>query len=104
MPEISFRDMIEQEVAGYVFAVDHRNEGEEVPYSDEPFMEQLKGLDLFDSIIAAPDPTGEAVAVRGDNVPCDCGEHPTSGKGQNDISSTLAHVVRRLHQRWIAQC
>ena len=45
---------------------------------------------LFDSVrVAPPDPTGEAVAVRGDNNPWDRGKHPALGKGHNDMSHTL---------------
>ena len=58
------------ETAGDAFAVDERAADEEVPYSDEPFMEELWGINLFDSVRAAlPHPTGEAVAVRCDNLP-----------------------------------
>ena len=67
-------DRAETEVAGDAFAVDERAADEALPYSDEPFMEELRGIDLFDSVRAAPpDPTAEAVAVRGDNLPWDCG-------------------------------
>ena len=70
-------DRAKTEAAGDAFAVDERAADEAVPYSDEPFMEELRGIDLFDSIRAAPpDPTGDAVAVRGDNLPWECGEHP----------------------------
>ena len=47
-----------------------REVGEHEAYADEPFMEELAGLDMFDSIrTAPPDWTGKAVAVRGDNIP-----------------------------------
>ena len=37
-------------------------------------MEELAGLDVFNSIQAAPpDPKGEAEAVRGDNIPWERG-------------------------------
>lgn len=76
--------------------------GEQVPTSDEPFMEALKGFDLFDSIQAAhPDPTGDAVAVRGDNIPWDCGEYPAPDKGHNDISQTLHKYYVQL---WSPRC
>ena len=71
-------DQAETEEAGAAFAVDERVADEEVPYSDEPFREELKGMDLFNSVRAAPlDPTEEAVAVRGENLPWECGEHST---------------------------
>ena len=63
----------------------------------EPFMEELRGIDLLDSVRAAPpDPTGDAVAVRGDNLPWECGEHPGLGQRHNDMSQTLhTHRVRQ---------
>ena len=69
----------------------------QVPYSDEPFMEELRGMDLFDSVRAAPpDPTGEAVAVHCDNLRWECGEHPALGQRHNDMSQTLhTHRVRQ---------
>ena len=72
--------------------------GEHYDYADEPFMEELAGLDMCDSIRAAPpDPTGEAVAVRGDNIPWDCGEHPALGHKHSDVSQTLySHHVPPL--------
>ena len=71
---------------------------EEAPYSDEPFMEELRGMDFFNSVRAAPsDLTGEAVAVRGDNLPWECGEHPTLGQRHNDMSQTLH--THRVGQR-----
>ena len=83
------RGIHEEERTGTVFDVAMRNVGEHETYADEPFME-LAGLDMFDSIRAAPpDPTGEAVAVGGDNVPWDCGEHPALGHRHNDMSQTL---------------
>ena len=52
-------DRAETEAAGDAFAFDEREADEAVPYSDEPFMEELRGIDLFDSVRAAPpDPTG----------------------------------------------
>ena len=90
-------DKAETEAAGDAFAVDERAADEEVPYSDEPFMEKLRGIDQFDSVRAAPpDPTDEAVAVRGDNLPWECGEHPELGQRHNDMSQTLhTHRVRQ---------
>ena len=80
----------EEERMGNVFQVAMRDEREHDAYDDEPFMEELAGLDMFDSIRAAPpDPKGEAVAVRGDNVPWDCGEHLALGHRHNDASQTL---------------
>ena len=83
---------------GTVFQVAVRDEIEHAAYADEPFMEELAGLDMFDSIRAAPpDPKDEAVAVRGDNIPWDCGEHPTLGHKHNDMSQTLhSHHVPPL--------
>ena len=90
-------DRAETEAAGDAFAVDERAADEALPYSDERFMEELRGIDLFDSTRAAPpDPTGEAVAVRGDNLPWECGEHPALGQRHNDMSQTLhTHRVRQ---------
>ena len=90
-------DRAETEAAGDASAIDKRAADEEVPYSDEPFMEEVRGIDLFDSVRAAPpDPTGEAVAVRGDNLPWECGEHPALGQRHNDMSQTLhTHRVRQ---------
>ena len=45
------------------------------------------GIDLFNSVRAAlPHLTGEAVAVRGDNLPWECGEHSALGRRHNDMS------------------
>ena len=58
-------------------------------------MEELNSLDLLDSVSAAPpDPTGVAVAVRGDNVPWDCarGEHPSLGRGHHSLGDHLHEV------------
>ena len=60
---------------GTVFAVSMRNVGKHEVYADEPFMEELAGLDMFNGIRAAPpDPTGKAVAVRSDNDSCSCND------------------------------
>ena len=80
----------EEERMGTVFDVAMRDLGEHDAYDDEPFMEELACLDMFDSIRdAPPDPKGEAVAAQGDNVPWDCGEHPALGHRHNDVSQTL---------------
>ena len=94
-PELD--DRAETEAAGDAFAVDERAADWEVPYSDEPFMEEPRGIDLFDSVrTAPPDPTGEAVAVRGDNLPWECGEHPALDQRHNGMSQTLhTHRVRQ---------
>ena len=56
---------------------------EQPAYSDEHFKEVLRSLNLFDSARSAPtNPTGVAVAVRGDNVPWDCGEHLSLDRGE----------------------
>ena len=69
------------EVADEEFCVRDRDEVEQAPYSDEPFMEELRHLDMFTSVRAAPpDATNAAVAICGDNVSWDCGEHPDWGK------------------------
>ena len=61
-------------------------------------MEELKALDFFDSIRAAPpDPTSEAVAVRGDNLPWEFVERPALGQRHNGMSHTLHEL--RLRQR-----
>ena len=66
----------ETEAACDTFAVDERVADEEVPYSDEPFMKELRGMDLINFVRATPpNPTGKVVAVRGDNLPWECGEH-----------------------------
>ena len=90
-------DKAETEETGDAFAVDKRAADEEVPYSDEHFMEELRGIDMFNSVRAAlPHPTGEAVAVRGDNLPWECGEHPALGQRHNVMSQTLhTHRVRQ---------
>ena len=90
-------DRAETEAGGDAFAVDEREADEALPYLDEPFVEELRGIDLIDSVRAAPlDPTGEAVAVRGDNLPWECGEHPALGKRHNDMSQTVhTHRVRQ---------
>ena len=52
---------------------------------------------LFDSVRAAPpDPTGEAVAVRGDNLPWECGEHPALGQRHNDKSQLISKIGDRI--------
>ena len=44
------------------------DEFEQEPCSDEPFMEELRNLDIFDSVrVVPPDPTSAAVGVRGDS-------------------------------------
>ena len=59
-------DTHENERLGNMFHVHERDEQEYEAYDDEPFMEELAGLDMFDSIRAAPqDPSGASVAVRG---------------------------------------
>ena len=90
-------DRADTEVAGDAFAVDERAADEALPYSDERFMEELQGIDLFDSFRAAPpDLTGEAVAVRGDNLPWECGKQPALGQRHDDMSQTLhTHRVRK---------
>ena len=83
----------EYEEAGTSFAVQERDVNEQPAYSDEPFMEELTSLDLLDSVRAAPpDPTGVAVAVWGDNVPWDCGEHPDFGFTHNLLGDHLRKV------------
>ena len=67
-----------------------RDVGEHDAYADQPFMEELAGLDMLNSIRGAQsNPIREAVAVRGENVPWDCGEHPAVGHRHNDMSQTL---------------
>ena len=94
----------EEERMGIVFQVAMCDEREHDAYDDEPFMEELAGLDMFDSIRAAPpDPKGEAVAVRGDNVAWDCGEHPALGHKHNDASQTL-HSTMSHHCHLALSC
>ena len=84
----------EYEESGTSFAVHERDVNEQPAFSNEPFMEELTSLDLLDYVRAAPpDPTGVAVAVRGDNVPWGCGEHPSVGRGHNSLGDHL----RRVH-------
>ena len=71
-----------------------RDVNEQPAFSDEPSMEELTSLDLLDFVRAAPpDPTGVAVAVQGDTVPWDFGEHPSLGRGHN----SLGDHVRQVH-------
>ena len=90
-------DRAETEAAGDEFTIDEQPADEAVPYSDNPFMEELRGIDLCDSTRAAPPvPTGDAVAVRGDNLPWECGEHLALGQRHNNMSQTLhTHRVRQ---------
>ena len=87
------------EDAGDAFTVDERVAPEQVPCTNQPFMEELERLDLFDSIRAATlDSACDAVGVRGvDNLPWECGEHPALGQQQNVMSQTLNDL--RLRQR-----
>ena len=83
------------EETGRAFDVEIRDVGEHDAYTGEPFVKELAGLDMLDSIRAAPpDPTGEAVAVRGDNVPWDYGDHPALGQRHNDISRSCRECYR----------
>ena len=55
----------ECEKPGTSFAVHARDVHEQAEYSDDPFMEELKSLDLFASMRAAPlDPTGLLLLLR----------------------------------------
>ena len=75
------------------FAVHERDVNEPPAFSDKPFMEELTGLDLLDFVRAAPpDPTGVAAAVQGDNVPWDCGEHHSLGRGHNSLGDHQRHM------------
>ena len=48
---------------------------------------------MFDSVrVAPPDPTDAMVAVCGDNVPWDCGEHPDLRQEHNVLTACL-HIV-----------
>ena len=67
LPPLYKKGTHEDERMGTVIKFAVRDEGEHDAYADEPFMEELAGLDLFDTIRAAR--KGDAVAVRGDNVP-----------------------------------
>ena len=81
------------EEPGTSFAVHERDVNEQPAHSDEPFMEELTSLDLLDSVRAAPpDPTGVAVAGRGDNVPWDRGEHPALSRSHNSLGDHLRKV------------
>ena len=83
----------EYEEPGTSFAVQERDVNEQRAYSDEPLMEELTSLDLLESMRAAPpEPTGVAVAVRGDNVPWDCGEHPDLDRSHNLLGDHLRTV------------
>ena len=75
------------------FAVHECDVHEQSQYLDEPFMEELKGLDLLNSVLAAPpDAPGVVLAVRGDNVPWDSGAHPMLGRGQHSLGDHLHNV------------
>ena len=81
------------EEPGTSFAVHERDVNEQPAYLDEPLMEELTSLDLLDSVRAAPpDPTGVAVAVRGDNLPWHCGEHPALVRSHNSDGDHLRKV------------
>ena len=83
----------EYEAPGTSFAVQERDMYEQPAHSDEPFMEELTRLNLLDSVRAAPpDPTDVAAAVRGDNIPWDCGEHPALGRSHNSLGDHLRQV------------
>ena len=67
-------DRTDAEKADEKFCVHDDDEFWKQPHSDEPFMKKLRNLDLFNSMrTAPPNPTGAAVAVRGDNVSWYCG-------------------------------
>ena len=81
---------------GTVFRDAMRDEREHDAYADKPFVEELAGLDMFNSIWAAPpDPKGEAVAVRDDNIPWDCGEHPALDYAALRAMRQCSHTTRR---------
>ena len=83
----------EYEAPSTSFAVQERDVHEQPAFSDDPFMEELTSLDLLESVRATPpDPIGVAVAVRGDNVPWDCGEHPDLGRSHNSLGDHLRQV------------
>ena len=83
----------EYEEPGTRFAVHERDVNEQPAVLDEPFMEELTTLDLLDSVRAAPPaPTGVVVAVRGNNVPWHCVEHPSLGRGHNSLGDHLRQV------------
>ena len=74
------------EEPGTSFTVHERDVNDQPAYSDEPFVEELTSLDLLDSVRAAPpDPAVVAVAVRGDNLPWDCGEHHALDCSHNSL-------------------
>ena len=84
---------LEYDEPGTSFAVHERDVQEQPALSEEPFMEELISLDLLDYVRAAPiDPTGVVVALRGDNVPWDCGEHPRLGRGHNSLGDHLREM------------
>ena len=61
-----------------LFEVDPRDSDEVLPYTDEPFMENVKAIATFDTVRAAPpDPTRRTVCKRGVNVQWQAGEYPT---------------------------
>ena len=83
----------EYEEPGTSFAVQERDVNEQPTFSDEAFMEEVTSLDLLDSVRAAPpDPTGVAEAVWGQNVPWDCGEHPSLDRSHNLLGDHLRAV------------
>ena len=83
----------EYEETDTIFAVQERDVNERPAFLDEPCMEELTSLDLLDSVRAAPpDSTDVTAAVRGDNVPRDCGEHPNLGRSHNFLGDHLRKV------------
>ena len=59
-------------------------------------MKEHTSVDLLDSVRAAPpDPTCVTVAVRGNNVPWACGEHPDLGRSHNLLGD---HLLKKLNR------
>ena len=65
----------------------------EVPYHNDEFMQQVKGIATFNVRAAPPPPAGAASAsARGRNVSCSEGEHPKLSKQRNQPGRALTSV------------
>ena len=83
-----------------LFKVDDRDPDEVLPYTDEPFIEQVKAIATFDHVRAVPpNPTSRSVGKRGVNVQWHSGEHPTISKQHNQLDTGL-HAVEHPREHW----
>ena len=82
-----------------LFEVHAKELDEVLPYTDEPFMDRLKAIAMFDIVRAVPpDPTRHTVGKRGVNVQWQGREHPTS-ELHNHPGTTL-HTVEYPREHW----